>query len=121
MAFNWLLIARLFSGATCLSNNVAELSNVYIAGNYVLAHVGSDDCRPVQFCTDSRYAAFVARSAWKANSHRALVTSTSRLVSLMLLTVHLKWYWVRGHSSSELNAQADVLAKSGANGQTCMW
>lgn len=90
------------------TNNIAELTAVKL-GIELMLESGQAG---LKFYTDSQYAIGILSKGWKAQKNVELVTEIRNL----LIGKNIKFEWVKGHSSNQINEFADGLAKQAAEG-----
>jgi ribonuclease HI len=100
-----------------LSNNTAELRGIIEALRYARQYGGG---RPAIIRYDSKYAAMIATSVWKARKNKRLAATAREEWGLAWKALQGKLWLkhVKGHSGHRWNDRADALATSGLHGTT---
>jgi ribonuclease HI len=106
-----------YLGAAIKSNNTGELLAIAEVLLWLLDEAPDDRTVPVTIYFDSQYAGNSAQLLQGGTANGALRRQVEELVGRVEQTRTLTWRWVKGHSGTPGNDEADPAADKGANGE----
>lgn len=104
---------KLYAGLGFSTNNIGELTAIYMALHYLNLNIEDIKDRPIAIVTDSDYSKNVLTGKWTAKANVELIREIQELLQQRHETNQVELHWIKGHVKFGPNELADSLAERG--------